>query len=37
VHAVSTHHGPTERCRTREAVILVSANALDARLAARER
>jgi 3'-5' exoribonuclease len=37
VHAVSTHHGPTERCRTREAVILVSANALDARLAARDR
>ncbi len=37
VHAVSTHHGPVERCRTREAVILASANALDARLAARDR
>ncbi|MCZ4495832.1 MAG: hypothetical protein JWM25_415, partial [Thermoleophilia bacterium] len=37
VHAVSTHHGPTERCRTREAVVLVSANALDARLAQRDR
>lgn len=37
VHAVSTHHGPVERCRTREAVVLASANALDARLAQRER
>lgn len=37
VHAVSSHHGPVERCRTREAVVLASANALDARLAARER
>lgn len=37
VHAVSTHHGPVERCRTREAVVLASANALDARLAARDR
>ncbi|MBC7461282.1 MAG: HD domain-containing protein [Thermoleophilia bacterium] len=37
VHAVSSHHGPTERCRTREAVVLVSANALDARLAQRDR
>lgn len=37
VHAISTHHGPVERCRTREAVILASANMLDARLAARER
>lgn len=37
VHAVSSHHGPVERCRTREAVILASANALDARLAARDR
>jgi len=37
VHAVSTHHGPVERCRTREAVILASANALDARLAQRDR
>ena len=37
VHAVSTHHGPVERCRTREAVVLASANALDARLAMRDR
>ncbi len=37
VHAVSTHHGPVERCRTREAVVLASANALDSRLAARDR
>lgn len=37
VHAVSSHHGPVERCRTREAVILTSANSLDARLAARDR
>jgi 3'-5' exoribonuclease len=37
VHAVSTHHGPVERCRTREAVVLASANALDARLAQRDR
>lgn len=37
VHAVSTHHGPAERCRTREAVVLASANALDARLAQRDR
>jgi 3'-5' exoribonuclease len=37
IHAVSMHHGPVERCRTREAVVLASANALDARLAARER
>jgi len=37
VHAMSSHHGPTERCRTREAVVLVSANQLDARLAQRDR
>lgn len=37
VHAVSTHHGPVERCRTREAMVLASANALDARLAQRDR
>ncbi|MCW2925210.1 MAG: CRISPR-associated endonuclease Cas3 [Thermoleophilia bacterium] len=37
VHAVTTHHGPVERCRTREAVVLASANALDARLAQRDR
>lgn len=37
VHAVSTHHGPVERCRTREAVVLTSANALDARLTQRDR
>lgn len=37
VHAVSTHHGPTDRCRTREAVVLASANQLDARLAQRDR
>ncbi|MCW2956776.1 MAG: CRISPR-associated endonuclease Cas3 [Thermoleophilia bacterium] len=37
VHAVSTHHGPVERCRTREAVVLASANSLDARLAQRDR
>ena len=37
IHAVSSHHGPVERCRTREAVVLASANALDARLAARDR
>lgn len=35
VHATSTHHGPVDRCRTREAVVLASANALDVRLAAR--
>lgn len=35
VHAVSQHHGPVERCRTREAVILATANTLDARLAGR--
>lgn len=37
VHAISSHHGPVERCRTREAVVLASANSLDARLAARDR
>ncbi|NLG27194.1 MAG: HD domain-containing protein [Chloroflexi bacterium] len=37
VHAITMHHGPVERCRTREAVVLASANALDARLAARDR
>ncbi|MCW2927087.1 MAG: metal dependent phosphohydrolase [Thermoleophilia bacterium] len=37
VHAVTTHHGPVERCRTREAVVLASANSLDARLAQRDR
>jgi 3'-5' exoribonuclease len=37
IHAVSTHHGPVERCRTREAVVLASANQLDARLAQRDR
>jgi 3'-5' exoribonuclease len=35
VHAVSTHHGPAEKCRTREALTLASANALDVRLASR--
>lgn len=33
VHAVSMHHGPLDRCRTREAAIVASANAMDARLA----
>lgn len=37
VHAISTHHGPLERCRTVEAITLASANQLDIRLAARER
>jgi 3'-5' exoribonuclease len=37
VHAVSTHHGPLERCRTREATIVASANALDVRLSAAAR
>lgn len=37
IHAVSNHHGPVERCRTREAVTLASANALDSRLAQRDR
>lgn len=36
VHAIATHHGPSERCRTREALVLQSANALDARLAGRD-
>lgn len=35
VHAVSTHHGSLERCRTREASILNMANQLDVRLALR--
>lgn len=35
VHAVNVHHGPLERCRTREAIILASANSLDLRLAGR--
>lgn len=35
IHAISTHHGPLERCRTREAVTLASANSLDVRLAFR--
>ncbi|MEO6867536.1 MAG: HD domain-containing protein [Gaiellales bacterium] len=37
MHAISSHHSPIERCRTREAVVLASANALDARLAQRDR
>lgn len=37
VHAISHHHSPAEQCRTREAVVLASANALDARLARRDR
>jgi 3'-5' exoribonuclease len=37
VHAISMHHGPVDRCRTREAVVLASANALDSRLAQRDR
>jgi 3'-5' exoribonuclease len=37
VHAVSSHHGPVERCRTREAVVLATANQLDAKLAQRDR
>jgi 3'-5' exoribonuclease len=35
VHAISMHHASAEQCRTREAVVLASANALDARLARR--
>lgn len=35
VHAMHHHHGPMDRCRTREAQIVVSANMLDARLATR--
>jgi 3'-5' exoribonuclease len=35
VHAINSHHGPLERCRTREAVTLASANALDVRLGSR--
>lgn len=37
VHAVSMHHGPVDRCRTREAVVLATANQLDAKLAQRDR
>jgi 3'-5' exoribonuclease len=37
VHAVSSHHATADQCRTREAVVLASANALDARLARRDR
>jgi 3'-5' exoribonuclease len=36
VHAVSVHH-QVDQCRTREAVVLASANQLDARLARRDR
>lgn len=36
VHAVSSHHA-IDQCRTREAVVLASANQLDARLARRDR
>lgn len=32
VHAVAQHHGPVDRCRTREAAILATANSLDIRL-----
>ena len=32
IHAVTMHHGPLDRCRTREALTLASANALDVRL-----
>ncbi len=35
VHATSMHHASAEQCRTREAVTLAAANALDARLARR--
>lgn len=35
VHAIQHHHGPLDRCRTREAQVVASANALDSRLAAR--
>ncbi len=35
VHAIQHHHGPLDRCRTREAQVVASANALDARLAIR--
>jgi 3'-5' exoribonuclease len=37
VHAISHHHSSADQCRTREAVVLASANALDARLARRDR
>lgn len=37
VHAVNSHHATVEQCRTREAVVLASANALDVRLARRDR
>ena len=37
VHAIASHHATADQCRTREAVVLASANALDARLARRDR
>lgn len=36
VHAMQNHHSPVERIRTREGVVLATANALDVRLAARD-
>jgi len=36
VHAVQQHHSTTDRIRTREGVVLATANALDVRLAARD-
>jgi 3'-5' exoribonuclease len=31
VHAIAQHHGPSDRCRTREAQVLLFANQLDVR------
>lgn len=35
VHAMQQHHSSPDRCRTREAMVVAAANALDARLAMR--
>lgn len=35
VHAIANHHGPLDRCRTREAAALTMANQLDVRMASR--
>ncbi|MBC7643994.1 MAG: hypothetical protein H7123_02630, partial [Thermoleophilia bacterium] len=36
VHAMQQHHSTTDRIRTREGVVLATANALDVRLAGRD-
>ena len=37
LHAIASHHGPIDRCRTREAAVLAQCNALDARLGSNAR